>query len=469
MGRYNARCLNENWFIKNNLLDFYNDILAVTNEISDRTFGEKLWAIENYPIPKCECGKPVKRYDNENKWSNYCSQKCSLSSPIRAEQISITKLNKDSTNSNNKRKITMVEKYGVEYNSQRPEIKSLLSEKQSKNQLNVEVREKLLDYDWVYKNYVLDKKTMAELSLELNCDNTTIKSYILKHNFEIQQYHKISSIQKQIYNYINDELNIKCEYDRIGLLNGKEEIDVFIPEYNIGIEVNGLYYHSWNNGNKAQNYHYNKYKTALDNNIRLLQFWENDINYKFSIIKNIISNACNLTVNKLDARKCIITDINLNTAKEFCGNNHIQGASGNNVSSKGLIYNGDLVALICYTNTNDNTIINRYCSLLTYNVRGGFSKLLKSIPGDIIKTYSSNDLSNGLLYKNNGFFITNEKNHNMFYTDYYTIYNREKFMKHRLSKILKTYDESKSEIENMIINGYDVIYKSGTKTWTLKR
>lgn len=469
LGRYNSRSLNEKWFIKNDLKELYQFILEHTDIIKDRPIGERLWAIENYPIPYCECGKPAKRYDNARYWSKYCSKECSLSSPIRAQQISQTKLSIDHTISNNKRSNTMIEKYGVAYNSQRPELKEMLGEKSSKNQLHNEAREKLIDYDWVYKNYVLENKTMAELALKLKCDNTTIRSYILKHNLEIQQYHKISTIQKNVFNYITNELMLECVYDKMGLLNGKEEIDVFIPSLNIGIEVNGLYYHSWKAGNKEQNYHYNKYKTALDNNIRLYQFWEDDINYKFPIIKNIIANFCNLTDNKLDARKCSINDVNLNEAKDFYINNHIQGMTGNNIKSKGLIYDGNLIALMSYTLINDITTINRYCSLLTYNVRGGFSKLLKSIPGDVIKTYSSNDLSNGLLYKNNGFNIISEKSHNMFYTDYHTIYNREKFMKHRLSKVLKIYDESKSEIENMLVNGYDVIYKSGTKTWVLNR
>ncbi len=85
-------------------------------------------------------------------------------------------------------------------------------------------------------------------------------------------------------------------------------------------------------------------------------------------------------------------------------------------------------------------------------------------PGSKGLTHPMGDRVKGSLFN-----IISEKSHNMFYTDYHTIYNREKFMKHRLSKVLKIYDESKSEIENMLVNGYDVIYKSGTKTWLLNR
>ncbi len=323
----------------------------------------------------------------------------------------------------------------------------------------------LIDRNELVNDYSINKIPIKILADKHNCHEETIRRFLIQEG--VARTNNRSYIEQLIINIL-DKLNINYEINNRKLLNGKE-IDFYINSNNLGIEVNGLATHSYYRGNKDINYHYNKYKTALDNNIRLLQFWETDIVNKPSIIENIISNACNLTVNKLDARKCIIDDVEFNTIKEFCDNNHIQGYPANNVNGKGLIYNGDLVALICYSVINDITIINRYCSLLTYNVRGGFSKLLNSIDGNIIKTYSANDLSNGLLYKNNGFTMTSEKNHNMFYTDYSKIYNREKFMKKYLPDLLDYYDESKSEIENMIINGYDVIYKSGTKTWTLKR
>jgi len=313
--------------------------------------------------------------------------------------------------------------------------------------------------------YTIDKIPTKILATQYNCHEETIRRFLIQEG--VARNNNRSYIEQHIINIL-DDLNIKYEINNRKLLNGKE-IDFFLYEYNIGIEVNGLATHSVIRGSKDSSYHYNKYKSALDNNIKLIQFWETDIVKKPAIIKNIIANICKLTINKLDARKCTVDDVELTAAKEFCINNHIQGIPGNNVHSKGLTYNNELVALMCYSIKDDTTIINRYCTLLNYNIRGGFSKLLKYIPGNRIKTYSANDLSNGLLYEKNGFNMIHQKNHNMFYTDYNILYNREKFMKKYLPDLLDIYDETKTEIENMIINGYDVIYKSGTKTWILEK
>jgi hypothetical protein len=51
-----------------------------------------------------------------------------------------------------------------------------------------------------------------------------------------------------------------------GILNGKE-IDIYLPDYNIGIEFNGLYYHS--NLFVDNNYHVNKSNLANEKGIKL--------------------------------------------------------------------------------------------------------------------------------------------------------------------------------------------------------
>jgi len=475
MGRYNARCLNENWFIKNDLLDFYNNILITTDNIKDRTFGERLWAIEHYPIPICECGNPVKRYDNDNKWSKYCSKKCSLTSSIRAQQISNTKLSIDHTDINIKRANTMIEKYGVAYNSQRPEIKSILSEKQSKNQLSSEIREKLLDYNWVYTNYITNQKTISELSTELNCCDGTVADYIQKHNIEIQQYHKISIAQKQIYNYINDELGILCVYDKTGLLNGKEEIDIFIPDYNIGIELNGLYYHSFATfeSKKEKEKLLNKKLKAQENNINLLHITDHQWYNKTNIVKSIINSKLNIT-NKIYARQCTIINLNSKEEREFIDTNHLQGYIASKVKY-GLMFNNELIAIMTFGKPRyDKTYtweLLRYCSKLNTTVVGGFSRLIskfkKEYDGSII-TYADYQISNGNVYSKNNFNYIRRSNIGYFWTNGTIVLNRVKCMKNNLHNWLKNFDNTKSEAENMFANNYRRYWNCGQLVFSCK-
>lgn len=67
------------------------------------------------------------------------------------------------------------------------------------------------------------------------------------------------------------------------------ELDLYLPDLNLAIEFNGLYWHSENQG-KHKNYHYNKWLKCKNQGIQLIQIWEDDWNEKPDIIKNIISS-----------------------------------------------------------------------------------------------------------------------------------------------------------------------------------
>ena len=52
------------------------------------------------------------------------------------------------------------------------------------------------------------------------------------------------------------------------------ELDIYLPEIGIAIEFNGLHWHSDKYKNK--NYHLVKYERCLENEIELIQVWEDD-------------------------------------------------------------------------------------------------------------------------------------------------------------------------------------------------
>jgi len=88
-----------------------------------------------------------------------------------------------------------------------------------------------------------------------------------------------------------------------------------LPELNIGIEYNGLYWHS--EQNKEKEYHYNKWKLCNDKGIQLITIWEDDWNYKKDIVKSIIKNKLKLNNIKIYARKCKIKEVNFNDSKKI--------------------------------------------------------------------------------------------------------------------------------------------------------
>lgn len=473
LGRYNSRSLNEKWFIKNDLKELYQFILEHTDIIKDRPIGERLWAIENYPIPYCECGKPAKRYDNARYWSKYCSKECSLSSPIRAQQISQTKLSIDHTISNNKRSNTMIEKYGVAYNSQRPELKDMLSEKLSKVNLSEDVRTKLLDAEWIKEEYVVKGRSALEISKEIDCVYSTVLVYIRKLGIPIRKIYNTSIPQKEIESYIQNTLNVDC-YSSVGLLGGKKEIDVYLPDYNLGIELNGLWFHSYNNfETKDQiNRHLSKTILAEENNIELLQFTDYQWNTKQDIIKSILSNKIGIS-ERIFARQCEIRMVNNIDEKLFLTDNHFQGYISSSVKI-GLYYNNELVSLMTFIKSRYNKKYDwellRFANKKFVTVVGGFSKLLthfrKHYSGTII-SYADRQRSTGKVYLLNGFTLLNKTDPGYYWTDGNIVISRYKSMKNKLSSWLTNFDPIKSEAENMFANKYKRFWDCGQLVFVL--
>jgi len=83
---------------------------------------------------------------------------------------------------------------------------------------------------------------------------------------------KSSKAEQEILEYLSkiSSHEIKCN-DRD--IIAPKEIDIYIPDKNIAIEFNGLYWHSEKSG-KTKNYHQDKWKQCQDKNIQLITIWE---------------------------------------------------------------------------------------------------------------------------------------------------------------------------------------------------
>jgi hypothetical protein len=259
-----------------------------------------------------------------------------------------------------------------------------------------------------------------------NCDNG--KPHTFKINSDNYLYRKTNNVslctvcspvgdnrslkEKELYNFIRSVYNgimIKCYRDGL-------EIDIYLPELNIGFEFNGLYFHS--NKFKDKNYHLNKSKYFRDKGIRIIHIWEDDWTNKEEIIKSQILNWIGKTPNKIYARKCEVKQVKSSKASEFLNNNHIQGKVGSTLKL-GLYYEGRLVSIMTFDHNNgrnkmnyDDWNLSRFCNIINTNIIGGFSKILKYFiinykPNSII-TYSDKSWSNGSLYITNGFEILND-------------------------------------------------------------
>jgi hypothetical protein len=354
----------------------------------------------------------------------------------------------------NKRKETTYEKYGKEYIS-----KSEIFRKE-----NYEIAKDLNYIKYLGNNISLFKCDCGDNhEFEISTDNYF---YRKKSNIKLcticNPVSESRSIkEKELYEFINSIYNEEIiQSYRDGL-----EIDIYLPDLNIGFEFNGLYYHS--NKFRENNYHLNKTKHFDEKGIRIIHIWEDDWTQKRNIIESQIRNWLGLTPNKIFARKCYVKEIkDSKIATKFLEENHIQGGVGSSLKL-GLYYADELVSLMTFDHyegrkkmNNNEWNINRFCNKKDYNIIGGASKLFKHfIKNYDIKrviSYSDSDWSLGGLYETLSFKKVSESD-----PDYKYIYDGIRTHKSRFRKsktgiseselnLLKVYDCGKTKWEIML-------------------
>ena len=259
-----------------------------------------------------------------------------------------------------------------------------------------------------------------------------------------------------------------------------KELDIVVPSKKVAIEYCGIYWHSELYG-KDRNYHLNKLNKAKEQGYRLITIFEDEyLNYKEVVLDRlkIILGVSNST--KVNARDCIIKEIDTKVARIFCDTYHLQGYGNSNVKL-GAYLNNQLLSVMTFSkpsvakgtkSSDDNTYeLNRFCSKIGYNIRGIASKLLTHFnrnykPSSII-SYADKRWSDGNLYKMLGFKHTHDSDPNYWYIKQDRRIHRFNFRKNVLKDKLEKFDPSISEWKNMVNNGYNRIWDCGNMKFVL--
>ena len=379
-----------------------------------------------------------------------------------------------------KSKKTCMEKYGVENPMQSKSIQDSMMETKReihynslvdfcfKNNLKLMTeRENYIGYNWKHKykfcclkcNYIFDSNVYNLNSLFCErCDPD-----------------KKKTLENDFFNFLTS-LNptpLITRHDRT-ILYGKE-LDFYLPEKKIAIELDGLYWHSENGGGILKHYHLNKFKGSMAHGIRLIHIFENEWRDNPELIKSIIKTILNVNENKtIYARKCNIKEVAPALKNIFLNENHLRGEDKTNIKL-GLYDNDNLVSLMTFSKSRfDKKIeweMSRFCNIKNHIVIGGASKLFKYF----IKNYSPNSvvsycdrrIFSGNIYHQLGFrfYANTAPSYHYITPDYKSLLNRMHFQKHKLSKKLSIFDSSLSEWENMKNNGYDRIWDCGCSKW----
>lgn len=261
------------------------------------------------------------------------------------------------------------------------------------------------------------------------------------------------------------------------LLVGKE-IDLLIPELNIGIEYNGLYFHTEKMG-KNSTYHLNK---TIDCNLigyKLIQIFEDEWMTKKELVKIKLKHILKKNDGKkIGARKVEICELSNEEKKVFLNNYHIQGNDKSDIFI-GAKYDNVLVGVMTFNSRrtmtkgeNNQYELSRYATKNDYIVSGLASKILKYFqtkykPDSIIsfadRRWTQDANSN--LYTNLGFSLVSIVKPTYYYynskVNRYKRFHKFTFGKNNIKRKFKNIDLTKSEKEIMTELGYDRIWDCG--------
>jgi hypothetical protein len=272
---------------------------------------------------------------------------------------------------------------------------------------------------------------------------------------------------------LTDILNgFELQY-RAKILGGKREIDIYLPSLKIGIEYNGLYWHSENRVGKW--HHANKTDECAKLGVKLIHIFEDEWLEKRQIVESRLRSITG-TDTKIYARTTSSKEINWKTAKEFLDKKHIQGAGMPTGKNLGLYSKSDdLVAVMTFSELRFEESIDGHYELVRFcsegTVVGGFSKLLKKFVSDYLPkriiSYSDRRWSTGSVYSKNGFTHVSTTDPGYWWVKGKNRYSRVLFQKHKLANRLEKFDETLTEEQNCILNGYSKVWDCGHDKWEL--
>lgn len=311
------------------------------------------------------------------------------------------------------------------------------------------------------KEVVSKCSTMADVAKIVGTTPDYLYGKCKEYNIEINFERRFSSYEEEIRGLIKD--NYICNKR----IEGKE-IDIYIPEKQIGIEFNGNYWHG--ELNKSMNWHKDKCLYFEDKDIFIYNIWEWEWNTKKDKIINQLNNILNYNQCKIYARKCVIQEVSTKVKNAFLDINHLQGKDRSTINY-GLYYNDELVSVMTFVKPKFNKHyeweLSRFCSLAGYNIIGGASKLfkyfVKTINPKSIISYSDIAHTKGTLYDILGF------NFDGYVKPNYIWFKSKVILKSscRLKNLYKKYPEyiGKSESEIMHLLKAFKIYNAGLKRW----
>lgn len=495
-------------------LNLQQQVIDFTWFLPDKSpLWRRIWHWENHTqqIPACEkCGINLVGWNTKTRrYSRFCSSKCAHAHDSVRKKTRDTCMERFGATSNlaspqnrSKQRQTLEKRYGVDNFAKSPGFKQKYQQT-CQERYGVSNASQL---DWVKtkinqthqqkygrKRYsqihippdIIDLKNdiqemrrwyfdlkmpVIEIAKVLGISNSQLSVHF-KENLGIDiTRHRVSLVERQITEYIRCLGISDIETSNREIIAPKE-IDIVLPGHGIGIEVNGLAWHSELRG-KDRYYHANKTRAAAAQGLRLIQITDWEWNNRQEIVKSRLGALLGKN-RRIFARNTKVKVLTAKAANQFTAETHIQGTCPHQLAL-GLVAQDQLVAVMTFGRPRYNRSFQwellRFSTQLNTNVVGGAGKLFAQFcrdqSPDTVISYCDLRWNLGGVYEALGFQRRSQSGPNYWYTRGYDSFeNRMRYQKHRLAKLLENFDPSLTEWQNMIANGYDRFWDCGNAVY----
>ena len=234
-------------------------------------------------------------------------------------------------------------------------------------------------------------------------------------------------------------------------------LDLAVPSLGLGIEFNGLYWHS-EQYRKTATYHREKSQICLDSGYKdIIHIFEDDWLHRRHAVEHLLRYKLT-TLPALMARKLTVGNVEHKAARAFYTSYHMQGPSiAAGQLHYGLYQQDELVAVMSFTQHSSGRRkleaghweLVRFAS--KYRVQGGASKLFKAFTKEhspqSVLSFSWSHLFNGNVYQVLGFKLDKELPPDYMYVDKRQCRRLHKagFQHSKLRQKLDNYDPTLTE------------------------
>lgn len=224
-----------------------------------------------------------------------------------------------------------------------------------------------------------------------------------------------SSFEDQIVAYLSACSSVKYQRNVRGLLpnpdntNTKYELDIYCPERNLAVEVNGTYWHASEGNLRApvpDTHHYKKFSLCAERGIRLISLYDVDWWFNGTRTKNLLSDVFGTSLYCFDVSELTLDKLDAKEGHTFIEQNYMTGDVFD-VDGLVMVYyglrqrGGMLLSVMSFSPDKESGhwLLSRYATLPKHRIDGGASAMFSAFCSEYsptyITSYTDNDFDSG--------------------------------------------------------------------------